>query len=284
MFTIKNHIFIFFFSKARTQGWANLGKINSRRIPPPANLPSLKSETGAHVASFDSTIPTGTSHGWTASGNQTPTNLATNQIRPLTPSKQPTQQQLDSLPAHVSIPSPSSSAITSDTDKSRGPATWSTITAGNNTTNSNDQPPNLLGLNDFPRLATQDNKNTKTQSDSLVNSISSTTQGPSFRPANLASWKEGGGRAQTMSNESNKDSNENNNISMQSQMLPANANTNLHQSQMQNPNNSSFMRMYQQPPPPQQQQQQSSQMVISCSFLICLWKLNKVFQDSSIRT
>ncbi|CAF3002714.1 unnamed protein product [Rotaria sp. Silwood2] len=253
---------------ARTQGWANLGKINSRRIPPPANLPSLKSETGTTPATFDPTIPTGTSHGWTASGNQTPTNLANNQTRPLTPSKQPTQQQLDSIPAIVSTPPPlpsSSSTLSSDIDKPRGGTTWSTVTAGNTTGNTNDQPPNLLGLNDFPRLVTQDNKNTKSQSDSLINSISTTTQGPSLRPANLASWKEGGGRAQPMSNDLTKESNDNNNnntnnnnlstLSMQSQMLPTNTNNSLLQSQIQNPNNSSYMRMYQ-----QQQQQPQQQM------------------------
>ncbi|CAF3961892.1 unnamed protein product [Rotaria sp. Silwood2] len=266
----KNIRFFFVFvSKARTQGWANLGKINSRRIPPPANLPSLKSETGTTPATFDPTIPTGTSHGWTASGNQTPTNLANNQTRPLTPSKQPTQQQLDSIPAIVSTPPPlpsSSSTLSSDIDKPRGGTTWSTVTAGNTTGNTNDQPPNLLGLNDFPRLVTQDNKNTKSQSDSLINSISTTTQGPSLRPANLASWKEGGGRAQPMSNDLTKESNDNNNnnntnnnnlstLSMQSQMLPTNTNNSLLQSQIQNPNNSSYMRMYQ-----QQQQQPQQQM------------------------
>ncbi|CAF4382783.1 unnamed protein product, partial [Rotaria magnacalcarata] len=35
-------------SAPRPQGWANLGKINSRRVPPPANLPSLKSEIGVN--------------------------------------------------------------------------------------------------------------------------------------------------------------------------------------------------------------------------------------------
>ncbi|CAF2085782.1 unnamed protein product [Rotaria magnacalcarata] len=248
---------------ARTQGWTNLGKISSRRIPPPANLPSLKSETGTATVSFDPTISTGTSHGWTASGNQTPTNLAANQTRPLTPSKQPTQQQLDSLSAHVSTSPPpsSSSTLTSDIDKPRGAATWSTVTAGNTTGNSNDHPPNLLGLNDFPRLATQDNKTTKSQPDSLLNSISTMSQGPIFRPANLASWKEGGGRAQPMSNDLTKESNDNNNnnlsaLSMQSQMIPTNASSNLLQSQIQNSNNSQYNRMYQ----PQQQQQQQQQM------------------------
>ncbi|CAF4993151.1 unnamed protein product, partial [Rotaria socialis] len=80
---------------------------------------------------------------------------------PLTPSKQPTQQQLDSLSAHVStspppLPPSSSSTLASDIDKPRGSATWSTVIVGNTSGNSNDHPPNLLGLNDFPRLATQD--------------------------------------------------------------------------------------------------------------------------------
>jgi hypothetical protein len=121
---------------------------------------------------------------------------------------------------------------------------------------SNDQPPNLLGLNDFPRLVTQDNKSVKSPSDSLINSLSTTTtQGPSFRPANLASWKEGGGRAQPISNDiTSKDSNENlSSLAMQSQMLPPNSNLlqqqqQQQQQQMQNPNNSSYMRMYQQQP------------------------------------
>ncbi|CAF0982507.1 unnamed protein product [Adineta ricciae] len=249
---------------ARAQGWANLGKINSRRIPPPANVPSLKSETNANTSSFDPTAPTSTSHGWTASGNQTPTNLANSSARPLTPSKQPTQQQLDSIPANASTPPPysqqPSSSLSSDLDKPRAPATWSTVTSGHNA----DQPPNLLGLNDFPRLVTQDNKTTKTPSDALTSSTSSTTtQGPSFRPANLASWKEGGGRVQPVSTDSPKDSNDNNNnnntnlstLSMQPQILPSNTNSNLLQSQMSNTNNPSYMRTY-----PTQQQQQQQQM------------------------
>lgn len=244
---------------APSQGWANLGKINSRRIPPPANLPSLKSETGGSTASFDPVIPSsGTSHGWSGTGNQTPTNPA----RPVTPSKQPTQQQLDSLPAHASTPPPSSSlaqvssSLSSDIDKPRGPASWSHVTAGSIGGNANDHPPNLLGLNDFPRLVTQDSKTGKSSADSLINAVAnSTTQGPILRPANLSSWKEGGGRVQPLPVDSTKDSNDGSNLSsltMQSPIVPTA--TSLLQQPMQNPNHSSYTRGYSQ----QQQQQQSS--------------------------
>lgn len=242
--TGKSHKSIFFISMifsfllARTQGWANLGKINSRRIPPPANVPSLKSETGTNPPAFDPTIPTGASHGWTATGNST----STNSTRPLTPSKQPTQQQLDAIPALSSTPPPSSTQASNDHDRPRLPATWSTITAGNNSTN--DHPPNLLALNDFPRLVTQDTKSPKSPSESLISSLSTTTtQGPSFRPANLASWKEGGGRAQPIATDSSKDVPDSS-PSMQPSTLTSNTNSNPPQAQMTNSNNSSYTRMY----------------------------------------
>ena len=264
------------FVKVRTQGWANLGKISGRRIPPPANLPSLKSETGTNVTTFDSTVSTGASHGWTASGNQTPTNLVNNQTRSLTPPELSTQQQIDSLSVSTSIAPPSSS-IASDLDKSRVAATWSTITAANTIGNSNDQPPNLLGLNDFPRLVTQDNGNAKSQSNSLMNSMSTTTQGPSFRPANLASWKDGGGRAQPISNDLAKESHDNNNnnnslpvLSMQTQILTTNTNTNLLQSQVPSSSNPSCLRMY---------QQQLSQMVLE---RLLYFFPKKIYQEQEV--
>lgn len=88
------------------------------------------------------------------------------------------------MPVSSSTPPPqlSSQPSSADADKSRAPPTWSSITAGSNTTPM-EPTPNLLAPNEFPRLATTPDR--KSQPESPVN--------PTFRPANLATWKEGGG-------------------------------------------------------------------------------------------
>lgn len=200
---------------ASTAGWTNLGKISGRRIPPPANVPSLKNELGTSSSSIDPIISSsGTSHGWPVNNtNQVSTSNTTSST---TPNKQPTQQQIDALPTNGSTPSTStqnSSSNLNDFDKARATSTWSHVTAGSN----HDQPPDLLGLKDFPRLATQDTPVNKSSTENPNSTNSSTTtntiSGPVFRPANLSSWKEGGGRIQAISSDTNKDSTDNNHSS-----------------------------------------------------------------------
>ena len=145
--------------------------MNSRRIPPPANVPSLKSEIGYQSPVYDPTVPV--NHGWSST---TPsTDVA------------PTQQQLDALPVHSSAPTtqaappPNFSAPNSaEIDKSRGAPTWSNVTSGSTNAESI---PNLLALNDFPRLATVQEQRRSSPNET----------NPTFRPANLSTWKEGGG-------------------------------------------------------------------------------------------
>lgn len=102
-----------------------------------------------------------------------------------------------------------------DIDKPRIAPTWSTITSG---TNPNEHIPSLLPLNDFPRLATTPDR--KSHPEPIAN-----VQSPSFRPANIATWKEGGSSSR---------------VHDMSQMIPNNPGANLYQQQLPNPN----MRMY----------------------------------------
>lgn len=122
---------------------------------------------------YDPTIPA--NHGWSSNENPLANNIQPN----------PTQQQIDSLPMSSSAPvTPAPSSA--DIDKSRGMPSWSNITAG---TNANEPIPNLLALNDFPRLATTPDRKPQP----AVESIGMQPANASFRPANLATWKEGGG-------------------------------------------------------------------------------------------
>jgi hypothetical protein len=169
---LRRTIFLLSSFVVRPQGWANLGKINSRRIPPPANLPSLKSETGIQAPTYDPTVCV--NHGWTSNDNIPAINAQNNP---------PTQQQIDSAPVNLSAPT-TPAPSSAETEKSRIVPTWSTITAGINTS---EPIPNLLGLTDFPRLAnTPDRKSSSME-------FNNVPANPSFRPANLATWKEGGG-------------------------------------------------------------------------------------------
>lgn len=130
----------------------------------------------------------------------------------------------------MNSPTPPTSA---DIDKSRLPPSWSTITAGATT----EQTPNLLALNDFPRLATAPTvQERKSHSDT-----NSSSQNPTFRPANLATWKDGGiATSRTQSSVNN--SSQNPGANQYQQQSP---NTRMyHQSQMWNYN------PYQQQPVP----------------------------------
>ncbi|CAF1338732.1 unnamed protein product, partial [Didymodactylos carnosus] len=196
-------------------GYQSLGKITTQRIPPPAHLPSLRSE---HGSGFDANIPIvpSGSHGWTnQSGGlpSSPNTTATNQNVPSTTTTTSANIQIQNRPT-----TPAKSQSTpQDSSTAAGAASTTVATS----TGHQIEPPNIPNLRDFPHLSTLDGKsmtnstmsgnnvlNKKPQNDQssspssnnnvLTSLTNSNTTGPSLRPANIASWREGGGRAQPL--------------------------------------------------------------------------------------
>ncbi|CAF0859649.1 unnamed protein product [Didymodactylos carnosus] len=275
---------------ARSQsGWQSFGKPSSRRIPPPANLPSLRSEIGTgNGPALDPNVPIvpSGSHGWSSGGPSSSSNTTPANQNLLSTTATAAGVQIQNHPAtpikSQSAPQDSSAAVGGASSSNKA-ATWSTITAGI-------EPPNLPNLQDFPRLSTPDGKSmtSSTQSgtnvsnkkpqqsndqSSLNNNVlssltNSNTSGPSLRPANIASWREGGGRAQPLLTDqkdvptnqadllsrsqqeypSNNLGVQNSSLTAQNNVLLGNGPANLIPPQM--PSGTQFLRMY----PPQHPQ------------------------------
>ncbi|XP_059171972.1 protein PRRC2C-like isoform X2 [Physella acuta] len=175
----------------RQHGLQSLGKVSSlRRMPPPANLPSLKSENSGNDPSI-SLVPSGGS-GW-VSKEEKKEGSGSGAQPPLSQPLQATPTQQQQVPAQqvatkTNIPSggPSSSGVRS----------WSNVTGGIQQGGlvSHQSP---LFQEEFPSLA-QEEKNKETVQPIRKEEDLKDTQygpGPSLRPQNVASWREGGGRA-----------------------------------------------------------------------------------------
>nr|KAI8748881.1 protein PRRC2C-like [Biomphalaria glabrata] len=175
----------------RQHGLQSLGKVSSlRRMPPPANLPSLKSENSGNDPSI-SLVPSGGS-GWVSKeekkegsggGAQPPSS----QLQQATP----TQQQ--QVPPHQAA---TKTNIPAGGPSSTGVRSWSNVTGGIQQGGlvSHQSP---LFQEEFPSLA-QEEKNKETTVPTKKEEDIKDTQygpGPSLRPQNVASWREGGGRA-----------------------------------------------------------------------------------------
>ncbi|GFO00663.1 protein prrc2c, partial [Plakobranchus ocellatus] len=177
----------------RQHGLQSLGKVSSiRRMPPPANLPSLKSENSGNDPSI-SLVPSGGS-GWaskeekkeTSGGGAQPLLSQPQPAVPTQPSVVPQQQQ--AAASKTNIPSGGQS--------STGIRSWSKVTVGGQQGGlvSHQSP---LFQEEFPSLA-QEEKNKEQIQTIKKDEDNKDTQygpGPSLRPQNVASWREGGGRA-----------------------------------------------------------------------------------------
>ncbi|CAL1533961.1 unnamed protein product [Lymnaea stagnalis] len=176
----------------RQHGLQSLGKVSSlRRMPPPANLPSLKSENSGNDPSI-SLVPSGGS-GWVSKeekkegsggGAQPPSS------QPLQAT--PTQQQQQVPPQQTATKTNTPSGGQSST----GVRSWSNVTGGIQQGGlvSHQSP---LFQEEFPSLAQEEKSKETAQPIKKEEDIKDTQYGPgpSLRPQNVASWREGGGRA-----------------------------------------------------------------------------------------
>ncbi|XP_025111993.1 protein PRRC2A-like isoform X2 [Pomacea canaliculata] len=163
----------------RQHGLQSLGKVSSaaRRMPPPANLPSLKSEHSGNDPSI-SLVPSGGS-GWASKEKE----------KEATGTQQPVSQPQPVVPVQSTQSTAKNNTPSGGTGT--GVRSWSSVTGGTSHGGlvSHQSP---AFQEEFPLLAPEEKtKETKKEEE---NKDFQYGPGPSLRPQNVASWREGGGR------------------------------------------------------------------------------------------
>ncbi|CAD5120567.1 DgyrCDS9132 [Dimorphilus gyrociliatus] len=174
----------------RQHGMQSLGKVAStRRMPPPAQLPSLKSESFGNDPNI-TLVPTGRS-GWgekTAPNQPTTTEQSRSPVQSSSTTKPTDSSQVSSVSSSQPIQQPPAPTSVAASVAVSSPAqsvqkSWSSVTIGNRKMNIHgnrfDQQ-SAAFAQEFPTLDTEkeDEENA----------------GPSLRPQNVAVWRGGGGR------------------------------------------------------------------------------------------
>lgn len=188
----------------RQHGLQSLGKVASmRRMPPPANLPSLKSENSGNDPNIN-LVPTGGS-GW---GNKEKEQEKTTAPTGQPPSTQPSQataapsaQSTTKTTVAGSSATVTSSAAPSGTNSA--PKSWSSVALGER---GRPLGPHSPYQEEFPTLKSSGEDKGKDGKKEEEGKDTQYGPGPSLRPQNVASWREGGGRGAMQQQQNKPDS------------------------------------------------------------------------------